>query len=220
MTALWWAMAGLATVIALVSFRYVPGVGPLAPNVMANAFARGWLVIHVAAASTAMLLVAPQLLPKLRLKAPGLHRWSGRVYAVACLIGAVSGIALAIGSTAGPIATAGFGLLAIAWLATTAMGWRTAMQRRFAEHRRWMIRSFTLTLAAMSLRFQLPMIPLLELDFLPAYRAISFLCWVPNVILAEIWIRRARKPLAESAEPGSSRSDKDERRGRWAFAES
>ena len=219
MTALWWVMAGLAMVIAVASFRYVPGVGPLAPNVMANAFARGWLILHVAAASTAMLLVAPQLLPKLRVKAPGFHRWSGRVYAVACLIGAVSGIPLALGSTAGPIATAGFGLLAIGWFATTAMGWRTALQRRFAEHREWMIRSFALTLAAMSLRFQLPMIPLFELDFLPAYRAVSFLCWVPNLVLAELWIRRSRKPLAESAETRSSRHEEaGERKRRWAFA--
>jgi hypothetical protein len=219
MAALWWVVAGSATVIALFSYRYVPGVGPLAPNVMANMFARGWLIIHVAAASTAMLLVAPQLLPGLRRKAPAFHRWSGRIYALACLVGATSGLALAIGSTAGPIATAGFGLLALAWFAATAMGWRTALQRRFAAHREWMIRSFALTLAAMSLRFQLPMIPLFELDFLPAYRAISFLCWVPNIILAELWVRQTRKALAESADKVSSRAKgESERSGTWVFA--
>lgn len=219
-TALWWAMAGLATIIALASYRYIPGVGPLAPNVMANMFARGWLVVHVAAASTALLLVAPQLLPGLRARAPGFHRRSGRVYALACLIGAASGLPLAIGSTAGPIATTGFGLLAIGWFITTAMGWRTAIERRFALHREWMIRSFALTLAAMSLRFQLPMIPLFDLDVLPAYRAISFLCWVPNLLLAEIWIRHGRKALAESAVRVSSRPEKTERSERWACAES
>ncbi len=201
MAALWIAAAAFATIIAIFSYRYIPEWGPLAPNVTGNLFAQIWLPLHVGAASTAMLLVMPQLLPRLRATAPRFHRWSGRVYAVACLAGAVTGIPLAIGSTAGPIATAGFGTLAILWFATTWMGWRTAMQRRFAEHRVWMIRSFALTLAAMTLRFDLAMIPLFELDFLPAYRAISFLCWVPNLILAELWIRRGsgaahRKPRA------------------------
>jgi hypothetical protein len=56
------------------------------------------------------------------------------------------------GSTAGPIATAGFGALGVAWIITTSLGWRAAMRRRLVEHRRWMIRSWALTLAAVTLR--------------------------------------------------------------------
>ncbi|MFC6022830.1 DUF2306 domain-containing protein [Plantactinospora solaniradicis] len=36
-------------------------------------------------------------------------------------------------------------LLALLWLACTVTGYRMARQRRFVDHRRWMIRSFALT---------------------------------------------------------------------------
>jgi hypothetical protein len=36
----------------------------------------------------------------------------------------------------------------------------------------------------------LPLVMVLELPFLPWYRAISFLAWVPNLIIAELWLRR------------------------------
>jgi hypothetical protein len=36
-------------------------------------------------------------------------------------------------------------LLALAWMFTTSMGWRTGAQKRFVDHRDWMIRSYVLT---------------------------------------------------------------------------
>lgn len=54
-----------------------------------------------------------------------------------------------------------------------------------------MIRSWALTLAAVTLRVYLPLVMALDLPFLPWYRAISFLAWVPNLIVAELWLRRA-----------------------------
>ena len=63
------------------------------------------------------------------------------------------------------------------------------MARRFDEHRAWMIRSFALTFAAVTLRIYLPLIPLTDMPFIEGYRAISFLCWVPNLVIAELYIR-------------------------------
>jgi ABC-type spermidine/putrescine transport system permease subunit II len=67
------------------------------------------------------------------------------------------------------------------------------MQRDFAAHRRWMIRSFALTFAAVTLRLYLPLGFLLPVSFDDAYRVISFLCWVPNLLAAE-WLLR-RRPI-------------------------
>jgi hypothetical protein len=61
------------------------------------------------------------------------------------------------------------------------------MQRRLVEHRRWMIRSWALTLAAVTLRLYMLAPGMSSLD---AYRAISFLCWVPNLVVAELYLRR------------------------------
>lgn len=184
----WWLVAVLSVSVALVSTRYLLGVGPLADGVMANLFARPWLFVHAASAATALLVGAFQFLPALRNTPIGTHRWLGRAYVAGCLVGGVSGLVLAFGSTAGPVATAGFGSLAVAWIAVTLQGWRLAMMRDFARHRRWMIRSWSLMLAAVTLRIYLPLVDPLGIDFVQCYRAISFISWVPNLILAEFYL--------------------------------
>jgi len=98
---------------------------------------------------------------------------------------------VAFGSTAGPIATAGFGSLAVIWIFVNAQGWRTALARRFPEHRAWMIRSMSLTFGAVTLRLYLPIAPLLGYSFMDGFRVTSFMAWVPNLILAELYLRGA-----------------------------
>ena len=65
-----------------------------------------------------------------------------------------------------------------------------AKARRFADHERWMVRSFALTFAAVTLRLYIPAGQVLGLDFMAAYRAIAWLCWVPNLVVAELLIVR------------------------------
>lgn len=145
---------------------------------------------HAGFAATGLLIGGFQFIGSVRARRPAIHRMVGRVYMVCCLLGGVAGLVLAAGSSAGPIASVGFGGLAVAWLTTTAMGWRYARMRRFAEHRRWMIRSWALTLSAVTLRLYLPLAAVMGLPGLTSYLAISFLCWVPNLIVAELIVRR------------------------------
>ena len=51
--------------------------------------------------------------------------------------------------------------------------------------------SFAMTFAAVTLRIYLPIAPMLGYDFLPAYVAISWLAWVPNLMVAELYLNRA-----------------------------
>jgi hypothetical protein len=185
----------LSAGVALYSFRYLVGIGPLASSVLGNLFSRPWLDAHIAGAATALLVGPLNLIPAIRRRWPLAHRWIGRTYVVGCLSGGVGGLIIAFGSLAGPIATAGFGSLAVCWLIANAQGWRTAMARRFDAHRRWMVRSFALTFAAVTLRLYLPLIPLFHASFIDGYRAISFLAWVPNLILAELHLRGAFAPV-------------------------
>lgn len=202
--AVWGLIAMLSAIIALVSYRYMAGIGTVPSGIANNGFVAPWLIVHVASAATALLISPTQFLPKLRTSLGGLHRWVGRTYVVACIVGGVSGFVLALGSLAGPVATAGFGLLATLWVITTVMGWRRATQRRFAEHRKWMIRSFALTFAAVTLRLYLSLLLLTPIGFEDGYRAISFLCWVPNLLVAEFWLRRATLPRVQAAAARSS----------------
>jgi uncharacterized membrane protein len=187
-----WTMAVLAIGVGLASYRYLlPGMPGAAPGPLQNRFApTGALVVHATVASVALMLGALQFFPGLRTRWPAWHRRAGTVYVIACLIGGAAALLLALGATAGPIATAGFGLLGLAWIGCTVQAWRFIRARDFERHRRWMTRSYALTLAAVTLRLYLPALAVAQVDFLAGYRAISFLCWVPNLIVAEIWLRR------------------------------
>jgi hypothetical protein len=183
----------LALLVALASYRYLFDVPPIPPSIAANHFRRPWLVLHAAAASTALLTGALQFGAALPRRWWRFHRQVGRAYVIACLLGAGSGLVLAAGSSAGPIATAGFGSLAVAWFAMTMLGWTKAQARDFAAHRRWMIRSWALTLAAVTLRIYIPLGEVFGATELVAYRAISFLCWIPNLIAADMYLRADRR---------------------------
>ena len=186
----WVFLTILCLGIAVYSARYLLHPPRTPAQALGNPLGVPWLFVHIAGALTALVLGSLQFLPALRQGSGPPHRWIGRVYVVGCLVGGAAGLILAPGSSAGPIASLGFGSLAVIWIAVNILGWRAAVQGRFAEHRRWMIRSWALTLAAVTLRLYLPLVMALDLPFLPWYRAISFLAWVPNLIGAELWLRR------------------------------
>jgi len=190
---LWILGTVLSVLVALASYRYLFGVGPMPEEVVANGFSNPWLLVHVASSATALLVGSFQFASSIRARWPRYHRWSGRLYVAACLVGGVSGHMLAWGTTAGSVAGIGFGLLSILWLVTTLRAWQLATQRDFVEHRRWMIRSWALTLAGVTLRIQLAIAMALEIPFETSYTAIAYLCWVPNLILGELYLARDRR---------------------------
>lgn len=187
----------LSLYIAAVSLRYALPAPTLPPNIAANAFAHPALIFHAVTASIALLVGPLQFFRGKRGGRAWWHRLSGPVYALACLASAPAGLLLAVGSSAGPVAAAGFGLLALAWFYATARGVHAILTGRVAEHGRWMVRSFALTFAAVMLRLYLPASVLLGLDMGRAYVAIAWLCWVPNLAVAELMLRAGRnKPQA------------------------
>lgn len=188
---LWGLSALLSAGVAIFSYRYLAAIGPRSPQILANLYARPWLYVHIVGAATALLLGPFNFIAAVRRRAPKVHRWIGRIYIVGCLGGGAAGLVVAFGSFAGPIATAGFGSLALCWIFANAKGWLTARARRFVDHRVWMIRSFAMTFGAVNLRLYLPLIPLFHASFVEGYRVISFLAWVPNLILAELYLRGA-----------------------------
>ena len=193
-----YGVALLAGAIALYALRYLaPGV-QAPPVIQANAYRAPWLVIHAAAGAGALLFGTIQVSTRLRARVPTAHRRLGRVYVAACMVGGLAGLVLAAGASTGSASTIGFGALALAWIGTTGLAWRRALQGRFGAHRAWMVRSFALTLSAVTLRLYLPLAFVLPYPFATTYGAIAFLCWVPNLLLAELWLRRP--PLFASSE--------------------
>jgi len=183
--------------IALLSYRFLAlGLETSFPDMLGHiANSKLWFTLHVIASPVALALGLMQFLPRLRDKRPALHRWSGRVYGVAVLIGGLSGLILAVGFVERPIAALGFAALAVLWLGATANAIRLAMLGRLREHRRWMIRSYALTAAAVTLRLALPFFFFLGgMDYAEASSYVAWLCWVPNLLIAESYLRRKDSP--------------------------
>ena len=180
--------------IAIVSaLRYVVGTEAPPPPITANPFAHPFLVVHVVAAMIALLVGPLQFVRRVRSRWPAFHRATGKLYVAAILVGSPCGFVLALGTTSGPLAATGFATVAVLSTVFTWFGWRAAVNRQFAEHREWMLRSWAMTSAAITLRLYLPFAGLvLGLPFYTAYPVIAWLSWLTNLAIVEYWIRRSR----------------------------
>jgi uncharacterized membrane protein len=116
------------------------------------------LVAHVMFASVAMLAALAQLWPRLRVRHPVLHRRVGRVYVCTAIPAAMCAMVIGAATPFGPFLAVGNVLLASLWLWFTINGYLAARQRRFAEHRRHMIRSATLALSIITNRIWTPVL--------------------------------------------------------------
>jgi predicted membrane protein DUF2306 len=187
----WYLLAFLAVAVSAyaVAVLTVPAFGP--PFIAERRAVIPWAVVgHLAGGAVALLTGAHQLNPALRTRFLEAHRWTGRMYLLAVAVGGTCGLALALRSQGGFVTHVGFGLLAVLWLATTGMAYLRIRARDQAGHRRWMFRSYALTFAAVTLRIYLPASLFAGLPFLPAYQAIAWACWVPNLLVTEWWFLR------------------------------
>ena len=146
------------------------------------------LWVHIATAVPPLALGLLTFSPKIRFRSPRVHRWVGTIYCVCIWCSSVLGMLLASANPRGLMAQLGFGLLGLAWFYTTTQAYIFARKKEFARHRRWMIRSFSLTLAVVTVR---PMFwwPPSSLPFDVWYVIVTWLCWVPNLIIGEIYAR-------------------------------
>jgi len=145
------------------------------------------LVAHLVGGAAALALGALQHNSRLRTRHRALHRWCGRLYVLSVGIGGVAALVLAGSSVGGLVAHVGFGMLAVLLLGSTGMAYVHVRAGRLQDHRTWMVRSYALTFAAVTLRIYLPLALVAGLPYEPAYQAIAWLCWVPNLLFAE-WV--------------------------------
>jgi uncharacterized membrane protein len=181
---------------ALVAYSVLPLGAAVHPDMRAS-FAEHRLAVyaHVFGSAVALLIGPLQFWSRLRARRPALHRALGKLYlAVGVGLGGLAGLALAPSAFGGLVAKLGFACLALAWLYTGIHALGAAQARDFAQHRRWMIRNFALTFAAVTLRIYLPGSLAAGLPFEVAYPAIAWLCWLPNLVAAEWLLRRPAGP--------------------------
>lgn len=171
------------------------------------------LVLHVITASVAITVGVLQLVPRIRRRRP-LHRLLGRVFLVLGTVAfGFTGLVLAIRTQDGDVSRYGTLVPAALWLVTAYVGWRAARERRFADHRDWMIRCYALAYFALTTRLLTPLLLIVQLPILQSHydgdrqAAVSatipyaqWLGWILDLAIAEYVIRRRlRRPTATPA---------------------
>jgi hypothetical protein len=116
---------------------------------MANAYESGDYIGNIAVAvhmtlALAVMVGGPlQLIPALRARFPIFHRWNGRTYMLGVLFASVAGLIMMWGrgpySVGVKLGGTGNALLIFVFL---ALALRTALSRKFVDHRRWALRLF------------------------------------------------------------------------------
>lgn len=166
-------------------------------EVVFNVFWRTSFYIHITGGMLALIIGPFQFIKKLRNKFLKVHRSLGKIYLGSIMfLAAPSGLFMAFYAEGGPLAVVGFSIMALVWLITTFMAYETIRKRNVDAHKRWMVRSFALTFAAVTLRLYVPIAsawfhipgPLVETTS-------AWVSWLPNLLLAEILLLKFAKSL-------------------------
>ena len=178
------------------------------------------LVTHIFLGSVVLLTACLQVWPWLRRSHPKVHRTSGRVYVAAALPASVCVMIIAPLSLHGANSQVANTLLAVLWFGTTLAGFRAIRQRRYADHRRWMLRSVALSFSIVANRVW---VIILFAVFVPeiytgapvdpvvleqAIGVSTWISWVVNLLVVQWWLDRHPRSVGalEDPEPSSALS--------------
>ena len=151
--------------------------------------------IHVYASVWVLFAGFTQFSKTLLKKNPRLHRVLGYIYvADILLITGPAGLVMGFYANGGTLSRIAFVLLAVLWMIFTAMALVKAKKKQFRAHRNYMIRSYALTLSALTLRaWKYGITNTMHVPPMDVYRIVAWLGWVGNWVFAEWWIWRTKK---------------------------
>lgn len=150
------------------------------------------LYIHIVTAIFALIIGPFQLFMKPTNDRKRWHRLLGYGYVLSITVSGIVSVYLSLFATGGWIAGLGFMSLDVLWVATTLIATRKIMAKDIQAHKAWMLRSYALTFAAVTLRIWLAPLNLLLGDFEAAFRVVAWVCWIPNLLVIEAVISRMR----------------------------
>lgn len=167
------------------------------PDVVFNPFWRTAFYIHITGGMLALVTGPLQFLRVFRQRYLKVHRILGKIYLGSILILAgPSGQFMALYAEGGWVSTLGFLAMALLWLFTTWRAYTSIRARDISAHRDWMVRSFALTFAAVTLRLWVPLASYyLHIPADWVIESSAWVSWIPNLIAAELIIRFLSKKL-------------------------
>lgn len=161
--------------------------------------------IHVITSCFCLLAGFTQFSNRLLMHSPVIHRTMGWLYIVIVLgFSAPSGLIMGLYANGGVLSQVAFVLLSILWIGFTFMAYWAVRNRDYDQHKKFMIRSYALTLSALTLRaWKFVIVWIFRPHPMDAYLLVAWLGWVPNLLLAEWYIRYkfAKQKQSHEIEP-------------------
>ncbi len=193
---LWWLFAALCILISLYPISYFVQertFGLLSfksEPLLSNIFWNIGFYAHIILGGVALAVGWSQFSEKLRVKNIKLHRRLGKIYVLSVLMSGSGAVVISWSATGGYVSTAGFFSLAVIWLVTTYLAYTSIKKKDIQTHQKMMIFSYAACFSAVTLRLWLPILTISLGDFIPAYRVVAWLCWVPNILVAYFLVNR------------------------------
>lgn len=193
--------------VAIGDFAAINNTDKITGYVAGDGLGNGMLIGHVLAGGLISAFGLLQLLPPVRRRWPGLHRWNGRLFLSLGILGALSGLYLTWvrGSRLSDLGAIGISINGVLILIAAAYAWVYARSNNLGLHRQWAIRAFLLVngvwmfrlgLTAWFLLNQGPRGNTAKLDG-PFDLTWSVGCYLLPLLLAELYFR------AESSRSGA-----------------
>ncbi|RZW55361.1 MAG: DUF2306 domain-containing protein [Flavobacteriaceae bacterium] len=158
-------------------------------DLLSNSFYKAAFYTHILVGGLALLAGWSQFSGSIRKKYLQLHRRLGIFYSLCVLFSGLAGVYIGFFATGGLITSIGFILLGLVWLSSTSIAFYAIKNKDIRTHQKWMIVSYAACFAAVTLRLWLPLLIVTFGEFLTAYKIVSWLCWVPNMIVAYFIIK-------------------------------
>lgn len=156
-----------------------------------------------------LLLLGPvQLIGPLRRSLPAVHRWLGRLYVTCAALAGAGGLIFIVtkGTIGGATMNIGFGLYGALMVVCSILTYAHARAARYEVHRAWAIRLFALAVGSWLYRMEYGFWFLVAdgvghtthfNGWFDAVMAFSF--YLPNLVVAELFIRARRSPGGRSS---------------------
>jgi uncharacterized membrane protein len=196
------AMLFFVWLMWLITVQYIPARTDVAflnvkQNVTGLMHYRVAFFAHVYSSIVVLVVGIIQFSSYVRRKSLTFHKVSGRVYVfLILLVSGPSGLIMGYYGNGGLIGQTAFCLLAILWMIFTFKGFTAARSGNIGAHRRWMVRSYALTLSAVSLRlWKWLLVLLFEPKPMDVYQVVAWLGWVGNLMIAEVVIYYFYRPV-------------------------
>lgn len=169
--------------------------------------------LHFAAGGIILVLGCIQLIERVRVRYPVVHRWLGRLYVASAMLTAIGGLVFILvkDTIGGPVMNVAFALYGILMFVAAVQTIRYARAGRMEQHRAWAIRLFALAIGSWLYRMDYGFWFLFTdgLGHTSDFRGpfdyfMDFWFYLPNLLVAEIFIGRRGALQSQAVKIGAT----------------